>query len=305
MADQDKPKLVATDLPITLYLNQRLAFDILASLEDGFSHITDVQTTSAGESTSELSGEGKLGFSNVFALVGVEFGGRGARKRGQSQSESTTGQIVHTPTSLFARLRKELHEMKMVREVAGASSLTSVSHGDFVEFEGTLKRNPLDEMFNMFSKMAPLIDVADQPNQAITQSSNKRGNRQQKKQGPPMKQQVDSIYGAFRDDKSQDLIAESQDMNVVLTTNQDYFIDPTMNDVIDGQFRVFGKATRVIPTESDEVINLLRRTPVGKFIHQVPEFQDAFSEFERLGLGSMQPEIQGPAMQVIPIAIFS
>ena len=92
---------------------------------------------------------------------------------------------------------------------------------------------------------------------------------------------------------------------MVLPTNQDYFIDPTMNDVIGGQFRVFGKATRVIPTETDDNINLMRRSPVGKLIQKVPGFQDAFSELEKMGLGSMQSEVNGPAMQVIPIAIFS
>ena len=203
MADQDKHKLVPTDLPITLYLNQRLTFDLLASLEDGFSHLANVQTTSAGESSSEISGEGKLGLSNVFALLGVEFSGRGARTRGQTQSASTTAQIVHTPASLFARLRKELHELEMVKEVSGASSLTSVRHGDFVEFEATLKRNPLDEMFNMFTRIAPFVDQADQPNQANNQGSNRRGaNTQQKRNNSSMKQQVDSIYGAFKDDKS-------------------------------------------------------------------------------------------------------
>lgn len=302
-------QIESSDLPIALYLNQRLTFDLLASLEDGFSHVINIQTTSAGASSTELSGEGKLGFSNVFALVGIEFGGRGARsgRSGQSHSESTTEQIVHTPTSLFARLRKELHQLGMVQKVSGASSLSNISHSDFVEFEATLKRNPLDEMFSMFSSMAPLIDLTDQPSPGDPQGSNRRkGTRQQhRKNDSSMKQQVESIYSAFKNDKSQDFIAELGEVNVVLTTDQAYFIDPTMNDVIDGQFRVFGKTTRVLPNGGDDTINLLRRTPFGKFIHQVPDFQDAFSEFEKLGLGSMEPEIQGPAMQVIPIAIFS
>ena len=306
MTEQDKPRILATDLPITLYLNQRLTFDLLASLEDGFSQLNSVQTTSAGDSSSEIAGEGKLGFSNVFALIGVEFGGRGSRKRGQSQSESTTAQIVHTPTSLFARLRKELHEMGMVHEVSGATSLTTVGHSDFVEFEATLKRNPLDEVFSMFSRMAPLMALSDQPEQPNPQDPNKRGtNRQRKNNDSSLKQQIDSIHGALAGDKSRDFIAELGDMNVVLTTDQAYFIDPTMNDVIDGQFRVFGKATRVIQAGSDDKINLLRKSPIGKFINQVPDFQNAFSEFEKLGLRSMEPEVHGPAMQVIPIAIFS
>ena len=308
MSNQYRDQLASTDLPITLYLNQRLTFDLLASLEDGFSRVTSIHTTSAGASSTELSGEGKLGLSNVFALVGIEFGGRGSgsRSSGQSHNESTTEQIVHTPTSLFARLRRELHQTGIVREVSEASSLSTVSHSDFVEFEATLKRNPLDEMFGMFSKMAPLMDLSNKSDQARTQASNRRRDKgRQKKGDSSFKKEVDSIYGAISDGKAQDLIARLEDMQVVLTCEQSYFIDPSMNDVIDGRFRVFGKATRVISVESGETINLLRRAPFGKFIHKIPDFQNGFSEFEELGQGPMQTEISAPAMQVVPIAIFS
>ena len=299
----------SSDLPITLYLNQRLIFDLLAALEDGFAHLTSVQTTTSGGTSSELSGEGKLGIGNDFALVGVNFGGRGARMSERSHSEQTTAQIVHTPTSLFARLRKELLELGMVQEVCGAADLPRVSHGDFVEFPATLRRNPLDEMFNMLSRIAPLIDMANQPGQsepARKRVTNKRRpNSQPKTNDSSVMKQIESVYGVFNNDNSQDFVAELDNMNVVLTADKTYFIDPTMNDVIDGQFRVFGKVTRVIPINGEENINLLRRSPIGRFAGQVPDSQNPFAEFETLGFGPTQPEIKGPAMQVIPIAIFS
>ena len=308
-ATKSDGQIRSSDLPITLYLNQRLIFDLLAALEDGFSHLTGVQTTTSDGTSSELSGEGKLGIGNDFALVGVNFGGRGARKSERSHSEQTTAQIVHTPTSLFARLRKELFELDMVQEVAGAADLPQVSHGDFVEFPATLRRNPLDEMFSMLSRIAPLIDLADQPDQpeqARNRGANKRRpNNQRKKNDSSVKNQIESAYGVFNNDNSQDFVAELDNMNVVLTADKTYFNDPTMNDAIDGQFRVFGKVTRVIPANSEANINLLRRSPIGRFASQVPDSQNPFSEFEKLGFGPMQSEVQGPAMQVIPIAIFS
>ena len=305
-ASKSYDQIRSSDLPITLYLNQRLIFDLLASLEDGFSHLTRVQMTTSDGSSSELSGEGKLGFGNEFALIGVGLGGGAARNTEHSHSKQTTAQIVHTPSSLFARLRKELLDLGMVREIAGAADLTQVSHGDFVEFQATLRRNPLDEMFSMVSRMAPLIDLADQPEQARNQGANRRrSNNQRKKNDSSVKKQIDSVYGVFNNGNSQDFVAELNNMDVVLTADETYFIDPTMNDVIDGQFRVFGKVTRVISDDSKENINLLRRSPIGRFARQVPDFQNAFSEFDKLGFGSMQAEVEGPAMQVIPIAIFS
>ena len=46
---------------------------------------------------------------------------------------------------------------------------------------------------------------------------------------------------------SEDLVAECGVHRFVLTAEKSYFVDSTMNDVIDGTFRVFGKVTRVVP----------------------------------------------------------
>ena len=40
---------------------------------------------------------------------------------------------------------------------------------------------------------------------------------------------------------SQDLVAKVGGMNFILTVENGYFNDPTMSDVLDGTFRVFGK----------------------------------------------------------------
>ena len=80
-----------------------------------------------------------------------------------------------------------------------------------------------------------------------------------------------------------------------------------MNDVIDGTFRVFGKASRVIPEERVESISLLRKTPLGQFKAILPMIQEAMSQFgNELGnSGGVSTDVRGPAIQVIPIAIFS
>ena len=57
---KDYDQIRASDLPIVLYLNQRLTFDVLASLDGGFSHFTTIQTTFAGESSREMAGRPSL-----------------------------------------------------------------------------------------------------------------------------------------------------------------------------------------------------------------------------------------------------
>ena len=92
----------------------------------------------------------------------------------------------------------------------------------------------------------------------------------------------------------------------MLTAEDGYFIDPTMNGVLDGAFRVFGKVTRVVTNEMESV-NLLRRSPFGKFpqiVQQLGSVVGQLGEVEFEG-GVPETKISGPTLQVIPIAIFA
>ena len=311
MPKEDQPKTVATDLPITLYLNQRLTFDLLAMLQGGFSHLETVQTTSSGGTSTKVSGEAQLGASNVFALLGVKLSGQGSRDAAEDQSESTTRDFVHTPASLFAQLRKELQDLELIRYVSSSLDLTGIRPSEFVEFEATLRRSPLIDLLDSFAGLMPLMTLADA---GTAQTSGQGGRR---KGGKPsnsspkqnevstVMKQIDLVRTAVTSDGSQDLVAELGSMRVVLTTDQDYFVDPSMNDTIDGTFRVFGKATRIIQDDSEK-INLLRKSALGRFGNIADGFVQALGSIEDSGFsGSTETEISGPTMQVIPIAIFS
>ena len=311
MTNQEKDKLAATDLPIALYLNQRLTFDLLAMLQGGFSQFVTVQTASSGGKETKVSGEAQLGASNVFAFLGMRLSGQGSRQTEEKQSESTKQEIVHTPASLFAQLRRELYERNLVRCVTPLSNLYEVHPGEFVEFEATLRRNPLTDILDSFSQLVPLVKMASigtaqTENQGSRQSGRKSGSGQRKQdEFSVVRSQIDLLRSAITTEGSQDLIAEVGTMKVVLTTEQDFFIDPSMNDTIDGTFRVFGKATRVI-SDSNDKISLLRRTALGRFGNIADSLGEAFESLQDTGFsGSVDTEIFGPTMQIMPIAIFS
>src|SRR4051812_32379429 len=75
--------------------------------------------------------------------------------------------------------------------------------------------------------------------------------------------------------------------------------------MVDGDFRVLGKVVRVVDSDSEESINLLRKTAFGSLN------SDLFDELSRivekaegkLYLPDFATEIVGPAIQVMPIAI--
>ena len=294
-------QIESSDLPIALYLNQRMTFDVLASLEGGFSRFTTIQTTFAGESSTEMSGEAKLGVSNVFALLGVEFGG--SRRTGQKRSESATEEIVHTPASLFARLRKDLRVRRLVHGISSSSDLKVVQPGEFVEFEATLRKSPFVELLSAFSVLVPLMELAEpSTDHTVTRAGRgKKTNVSQHGQAQDntagIKRQIDLFLSAVTAEGSLDLVAEVGEMRIILTAEPEYFIDPSMNDTIDGTFRVFGKATRTIPDDT-EGISLLRKTALGKFGGIVRELGSAMASMPSSGFtGTVETEIRGPAMQ--------
>ena len=298
-------------MPITLYLNQRLAFDTLAALEDGFSRLAIVQTTSSGETATEVSGGAQLGNGNPFALLGVQFGAHGSRQAEQGSSESVIEEIVHTPASLFARLRRVLRNRDLVHDMPTSSDLDTIRPGDFVEFEATLRKNPLIELLLALSELLSLAELAGPTaKQTTTQSRQTRkggGNQrnQSEDSNATSKHQIGLLLSAVTAEGGQDLIAEAGSLRAVLTTERKYFVDPSMNDTIDGKFRVFGKASRVIPGNTDEHISLLRKTPLGKFGNIANKISTLVAGFEDLGFsGRIETDIPGPTMQVLPIAIF-
>ena len=306
MPEHNEAEFTAADLPFALYLNQRLTFDSLAALEDGFSQFSTVETNTSSTRSSGMEGEGQLGLSNAFALFGIKLGGQGFRATEQNQGGSISDEIVHTPTSLFARLRKDLSARSLIHTVAESSDLENISFGDFVEFEATLKKSPIIELLQSYSELLPLIDLfQEQP----TGKGSGRNRRRLPSDNQRIAAQMKAILTVLTANGSQDVLAELSDLRAVLTTEQSYFVDETLNDIIDGSFRVFGKVTRVIKNDADESISLLRKTPLGRFESIVdgikemmaPTEPDAEPDYK----GSTETEIFGPVLQVIPIAIFA
>ena len=94
-------------------------------------------------------------------------------------------------------------------------------------------------------------------------------------------------------------------MEFVLTVENRYFIDETMNDVLYGTFRIFGKVTRVIH-DSSKSINLLRMIPLGMFPQVADQLVSTIPSSDEISIdrNAANSRISGPTLQVIPIGIF-
>jgi len=94
----------------------------------------------------------------------------------------------------------------------------------------------------------------------------------------------------------------------VITIDKEYLNDPDMNDLIDGEFKVIGKVIKSIK-EGGGAVDLQRKSLVGVMFPQFLE--ESFSGFREVAnqggmmLPKLEFEIEGPVLQVLPIAIFA
>ena len=116
---------------------------------------------------------------------------------------------------------------------------------------------------------------------------------------------------ALTQSKSLEIIGEMLDIpgvKAVLSAKLNYFSDQNAQEIIDGEFRVLGKVIRVIGSGSEDTINLLRKTSFGRFDRNIiDQLASAFVGVKEAGINFPEfiTEIQGPALQIIPIAIFT
>lgn len=294
------------NLNIPIYLNQKIVFDMLASIEDGFSQLSTIQTSSEKDLHSSGEVAAEIGSSNVFALLGVKLRSSLKGENNSKDSEKRSQEKVHTPSSLFQKLRDYLDEEKLVKQINNIGALSELHAGDFVEIEGDLTKNPIVSLIDSFIQM---MEIAS----AFSDSKPSQGKKNYLQQSDKnIINQMKAISDGLQSGDIVDLICKikNDDSNIaaVLPVYNDYFFNRNMNEITDGQYRVIGKITKVT-INHQESINLLRNTSFS--LMQQSMLDTMFSGFKNQDMqkvGIKIPDIStvvsGPAVMILPIAIF-
>ena len=296
------------DLCIPIYLNQQVVFDMLAVLDDGFARLSTIKISSGETEVSKSGGSALIGVSNVFALLGVSFSGERGKEKGVQKKAEVSQEKVHTPTSLFVKLKLRLREKQLLRRVKSISDLNEVNSGEFVEFKAILRKNPLVdtiETIKTFMELATLFTEDD----SSAHSKGKKGKPQN--QNSAIMKQLNGMLTTLTQSSSIELIGELLELpgaTSVITARPDYFNPSDLSEIIDGEFHVLGKVTRVIKDESDEPINLLRKTAFGRIDQRLFEsLSEAMAGLDNVGVNMPEfvTRIESPALLVVPIAIYT
>ncbi len=289
---------VASDYPLVIYLEEGPLVTLAASIEGGISRLSTSHTMTSNESLTGRSTD-----------LGVQIGSAGlsgARdqisKHGESKSESTTKEIPLT--AIFVKLRKDLIEAGVVKNIS--DNIEEIEPGDFIECGIVLRRSTIIDRFDqlksgmdLFKSVSSILSV-NVDNQQATK----------KAQVQPMEYDTnlitDILNSAFITD-DYDWHCKLGEISIIFNSKTSCFLR-SLDEIIEGKFYLFGKVFRVIPADSDDKIDLLRNTSIGKFSSIAPDINDHIQEvFSSISDTEEEiiTEIGGPAIQIIPIAIYT
>lgn len=278
-------------LTIPIYLNTKIVFDMLATIEDGFSEMRNIQTSKSISSDETVGAD--VGTGNIFAWLNI--GVSANKKDSDQQGQTTTEQRTHTTVSLFQKLRSILDENNYIKRDSG-----EIKEGDFIEIQGVLKANPL---IDFLCNLQELIKLAN----AFDDNKNNKSKARKMMENQKFNTQIDALIQGMQIDGKKDIICVTDEKEVVINTDVNYFLNKSMSEITDGRYKVLGKVTKVC-CDQDECISLLRNTAFSKLkLDKMKEFHELFNSQELspfLGDEEIKSEIAAPTMMIIPIAIY-
>ncbi|ODU52606.1 hypothetical protein ABT09_02565 [bacterium SCN 57-13] len=299
-----------------VYLNEQAVLDLIAVMEDGFARISTQTSVNSQNSEGKANISGSIG-SKFFSFLNLGVDTDIANTREVQNAETRSIERTHTATSLFIRLRRLLSSSKNLKRVSIPADLKTLRAGEFIEIEANLKKNPmldaleslmhLKEIF-VFAKLAntPLIDTDEDGNVRIL--SNDERIASAFGETIPLFEMLDSIVNALRLSGSIELFGiTSGGVNSVLSTEQSLFSIKDPYGIVDGQYRIMGKVTQVLHRDSEQKINLLRRTGFSKVNGDILlPLVNGLTDLSKDGfdVGKIIVEVEGPAIQITPICIY-
>lgn len=302
-------ELNCTDLCVPIYLNQQVVFDLLAILEDGFSHLSSVKTSSS-DMESHKSNVGASLSGKVLDIVGISLKGDRAKETGSKEQKEVSKEKIHTPTSLFSKLRGMLNEDELITRIHNIEEIEQLASGEFIELHAVLRKPSLVDTIEGFKRLMEIASLfTGQQNEVAKPAKGKRVELQKNVNQDIMIRQMEGMLKALTQSDSLELIGELTNISgvkVVLDAELNYFNNKTAIEAIDGEFYVLGKIIRVIKPGSQDTINLLRNTSFRQLdITIFNQFATALENTEGLNFPEIVTEIEAPAMQILPIAIFT
>lgn len=306
--------MTKTDLIVPIYIDTNALLDLLASIEGGFSIVEKVTTRRISTVGSEKSALGEagteFGVPNVLNLLKVKLGGSLSSKKQQETGEEKETERYHTYGSLLYRLRAFLDDEGLIkRPYESAEDWRAIVPSNFVEIHGLFRPNPLVDSLQRVDRLLRLFEVLSGfTPQVYAQPPSKKGPQDDKKQMKLFRQFIQGVLADIEAKNTRvfvvDVAGPNQFQAVVLLF-ADYLRDPTMAEIAHKEYRLLGKVVRKVEQDSGETIDLLRGTALGGVGREsLEQLWNALNQMEQMNFPQIKPEINGPALEIVPVAVY-
>lgn len=295
-----KTKLSHTQLMVPVYINEKIVLDMLAIIEDGFSMVSQVNSSEQKESTSGQIGSVNATTSLLNKLLKIDLKGDISHTGNVGESENISKEKVHTNVSLLSKFRTTLESEKLLDTT---SDISNTKIGSFIELEGELQKNPLIDYMDKIIDMFRMVDIfSDEPD-----LGNKKNASLQKKKESQIIKQIKEFSAELKHSGTIDFILSGSNGTIVLSAQEQYLENDNISEIIGGKFKILGKVIAICK-DSSESIDLLRKTTLSVLTDEI--LADFFAVFKnddmkQFNLPELVTKIKGPAMIVIPIAIYA
>ena len=295
-------KITQDKLLIPVYINEKIVLDMLAIMEDGFSTVSQVNYTEHKETANEQKATANISASTPIwsKLFKIDLAGELSYAGNGKESESIAKEKVHTNVSLLSKFRAFLIKENILKS---DFDVAQMKIGDFIEVEGELQKNPLIECMDKFADIFRLVDIfSEKPELGKKAQANA-----QKSQEQTLMKQIRSFADELKHSGTIDFILSDHKGTVVLSAQEQYLSNDNVSEILGGRFKVLGKVIAVCKDDS-ESIDLLRKTTLSILSDDI--LNQLFIGFEDTGLQQfnlpkLRTKIDGPAIIVIPVAIYA
>ena len=289
-------------LIIPVYINEKIVLDMLAIIEDGFSMVSQINYTEHKESSSAQKVDAGISTSApiLSKFLKIDVSGGLSHEGNKGENESIVKEKIHTNVSLLSKFRGFLVQQKILKSDL---DFLKMQVGDFIEVEGELQKNPLINYLDIFLDLFRMVDIFTEKPQLGSKTQTKA----QKQQENEIVTQIKSFADELKHSGTIDFILSDDVGTVVLSAQEQYLSNDNISEILGGHFKVLGKVIAICKDETENV-DLLRKTTLSIFpIDQITEIFSGFqnSGIKQFNLPELKTQIPGPAVIVIPVAIYA
>ena len=297
-----RKNMKADQLMVPVYINEKIVLDMLAIIEDGFSTVSQVSYNEHKENSNVQKLESGVSTSaNILSkLLKIDLKGEVSHSGNSGENTSVAKEKVHTNVSLLSRFRTFLVNEKILKS---GLDTANIKIGDFIEVEGELQKNPLINYLDIFLDLFRMVDIFTEKPQLGSKTQTKA----QKQQENEIVTQIKSFADELKHSGTIDFILSDDVGTVVLSAQEQYLSNDNISEILGGHFKVLGKVIAICKDETENV-DLLRKTTLSIFpIDQITEIFSGFqnSGIKQFNLPELKTQIPGPAVIVIPVAIYA